>query len=73
MKKPVKTSARQNSWPAASGSSSAHASEPRIGPARPTRASATALPPSEREATAAPRNGMNTMPDGVMPSRLSWM
>ena len=74
-KKPVNASARQksSSVAAAIGSSAAVASEPRIGPASPTRASASALPPSERVPTAAPRNGMNTMPDGLTPSRRSWM
>jgi hypothetical protein len=38
MKKPVNTSARQKSSPAVSGSSRAQPSEPRSGPARPTRA-----------------------------------
>ena len=48
-------------------------SEPSTGPARPTRASASALPPSERAPTTAPRNGMKTIPLGLTPSRRSWM
>ena len=71
----MNASAYQNGSPvaAATGSSAAHASEPRIGPASPTRASAIALPPSERAPTAAPRNGMKTMKVGLTPSRRSWM
>ena len=71
----MNASARQKSSSVAGaiGSSAAAASEPRIGPASPTRASASALPPSERVPTAAPRNGMKTMPDGRTPSRRSWM
>ena len=44
---------------------------PRIGPARPTRASASALSPSERAAMTAPRNGMNIGALALMPSRRS--
>jgi hypothetical protein len=49
-KKPVNASAFQKSSPVASatGISAAQASDPRMGPARPTRASASALPPSDR-------------------------
>ena len=41
------------------GSSASAPSVPRTGPARPTRASAVALSPSDFAMTAAPRNGMN--------------
>ena len=45
---------------------------PRIGPARPTRASASALSPSEREKIIAPRNGTNIGALALIPSRRSW-
>ena len=48
-------------------------SVPRIGPASPMRASASALPPSERAPTAAPRNGMNSIQLGFTPSRRIWI
>ena len=44
---------------------------PRIGPARPTRASAAALSPSDLAATTAPRNGTNIGALALMPSRRS--
>src|SRR3954466_3133830 len=74
-KKPVKPSASQNSLPVAAPIS-AHASAPRepsTGPARPTRASASASLPSDLAATTAPRNGMNIGALDLMPSRRSWM
>ena len=49
----------------------AAASEPRIGPASPTRASAAAFSPSERAAITAPMNGMNIGALALMPSRRS--
>ena len=73
---PVKTSASQKPSPAslnASGSSARQPSVPRIGPARPTRASAVASSPSDFAITAAPRNGMNIGALASMPSRRSWM
>ncbi len=71
----MNASACQNSSPVATHNPAGirQAIEPRIGPARPTRASAIAEPPSERVPTAAPRNGMNTIPLGLTPSRRSWM
>ena len=48
-------------------------SVPRIGPARPTRASASALSPSDLEKMAAPRNGMNIGALALIPSRRSWI
>src|SRR5205807_975871 len=53
-----------------------HAAEPilpRIGPASPTRASATALSPSDRALTTAPRNGMNIGAVALIPSLRSWI
>ena len=49
------------------------ASVPITGPARPMRASASALPPIERAPTAAPRNGMNSIPLTFTPSRFIWI
>jgi hypothetical protein len=74
-KKPVKASARRKSLSVASatGISAAVPSVPRTGPASPMRASASALPPSERAPTAAPRKGMNSMKLGLTPSRRIWM
>src|SRR5579884_1603355 len=46
---------------------------PRIGPASPTRASASALLPSERDAITAPKNGINIGPLALIPSRRSAM
>ena len=74
-KKPVNASACQNSLPVAShtGTSSAAPSDPRIGPASPTRASAAASSPSDLAATTAPRNGMNIGALASIPSRRSWI
>src|SRR3954451_15511811 len=74
-KNPVNASARQKSLPVASaiGMHAAAPIDPRIGPARPTRASASALPPSDFDHTAAPRNGMKTGALAAMPSRRSWI
>ena len=46
---------------------------PRIGPARPTRASARAFSPSDLEVITAPMNGMNIGALALMPSRRSWI
>ena len=72
----MKTSAYQKPSPVplrASGSSASAPSVPRIGPARPTRASAVASSPSDFAITAAPRNGMNIGALASIPSRRSWM
>ena len=72
-KNPVKASARHRSLPVTCHTRM-HAAAPilpRIGPARPTRASARALPPSERAAITAPMNGMNIGALALTPSRRS--
>jgi hypothetical protein len=48
------------------------AERPRIGPARPTLASAAASRPSDLALITAPRNGMNIGALAWMPSRRSW-
>ena len=72
-KKPVKASACHRSLPvaAAIGRHAAAPIVPRIGPARPTRASASALPPSDFAHTTAPRKGMKTGALASTPSRRS--
>jgi hypothetical protein len=74
-KKPVNASAYQKSSPvlAAIGSSAAVASEPRIGPARPTRASASALPPSERAADGGAEERDEDHPGRLHALAASWM
>ena len=63
------------SFPVASatGISAAAPRLPSTGPARPTRASAAALSPSDFAQTTAPRNGMNIGADASIPSRRSWI
>ena len=74
-KKPVKASARQMSPPprAAGIRHAAAPIEPRTGPASPTRASASALPPSDFALMRAPRKGMKMGALAGTPSRRSWM
>ena len=74
-KKPVKASACHRSLPVAEaiGRHAAAPIVPRIGPARPTRASASALPPSDFAHTTAPRKGMKTGALASTPSRRSAM
>ena len=48
-------------------------SVPRIGPARPTRASARAFSPSDLAVMNAPRNGTNIGALAFRPSRRSWI
>jgi hypothetical protein len=70
----VNMSAFQKSSPVSTAgtASTAVPSVPSTGPASPTRASASALPPSDLAATAAPRNGMKTGALASIPSRRSW-
>jgi hypothetical protein len=56
---------------AASGRHAAAPIEPRIGPARPTRASASALPPSDFDQMTAPMNGTKSGALALIPSRRS--
>ena len=72
-KKPVNASARHRSLPVACQMRMQAAAPmlPRIGPARPTRASAVALSPSDLAVITAPRNGMNIGALALMPSRRS--
>ena len=67
---------RQNSRcrvASAIGMHAAAPSEPRIGPARPTRASASGVVAQRLGPHRAPRNGMNTGALASMPSRRSWI
>src|SRR4051794_17448042 len=74
-KNPVNASPRQKWLPVASaiGTHAAAPIDPRSGPARPTRASASPLPPGDFRRTDAPRNGMKTGALAAMPSRRSWI
>ena len=71
----MNASALKRSLPVASatGISAAAPRLPRIGPASPTRASASALSPSDLAQITAPRKGMNIGAEALMPSRRSWI
>ena len=70
----MKASACQKSLPVASQipSGTSVAIDPRIGPARPTRASAAASSPIDFAEITAPRKGMNIGAEALTPSRRSW-
>ena len=74
-KKPRYASARKKSLPATSPIARHTAAPrlPRTGPARPTRASATALSPRDLAAMNAPKKGMKVGALALMPSRRSWI
>ena len=74
-KNPTNASARKKSLssPAPIAQQIAAPMVPRTGPARPTRASASALPSRIRPHTTAPMNGMKTGALAGMPSRRSWI
>ena len=73
MKKPKYASAISSELPVSSPTTATAAAPmlPRIGPARPTRASASALSPSDRAVITAPMNGMNIGALALIPSRRS--